>query len=82
MYTVMYTIMTLCQGQDYVSQIPMAANGGAHKFNKNDIDIDVVVSSISILDLESISAFARTYLLSPPPTLITTLGWFIQRDYN
>ena len=49
----------------YLSQVPMATNGGAHKFNKNDINwqVDVFVSSISILGLESLSAFPRTHPL-------------------
>ena len=51
----------------------MATNGGAHKFNKNDNNwlhkhfelqqVDVVVSSISILGLDSLSAFHRTHSL-------------------
>ena len=48
----------------------MAINGGAHKFNKNvnnwlqkhfePQQVDVVVSSMSILGLESLSAFPPT----------------------
>ena len=56
-----------------VSQVPMATNGGAHKFNKNDNNwphkpfepqqVDVVLSSISILGLASLSAFSRNHPL-------------------
>ena len=48
----------------------MAINGGPHKFNKNANNwlhkhfepqqVDVVVSSISILALDSLSAFAQS----------------------
>ena len=51
----------------------MATNGGTHKFNKNDNNwlhkhfepqqVDVVVSSISILGLESLSACPQTHPL-------------------
>ena len=51
----------------------MTTNGGAHKFNKNENNwlhkhfepqqIDVVVSSLLILALASLSAFARTHPL-------------------
>ena len=57
-----------------VSQVPMATNGGAHKFKKNDNNwlhkhfepqqVDVVVFSISILGLDSLIAFARTHPLT------------------
>ena len=57
-----------------VSQVPLATNGGGHRFNKNDNNwlhkhfepeqVDVVVSSISILGLESLSAFARIHPLT------------------
>ena len=52
----------------------MATNGGAHRFTKNENnwlhkhfepqEVDVVVSSISILGLECLSAYARTHPLS------------------
>ena len=52
----------------------MATNGGAHKFNKNENNwlhkhfepqqVDVVMSSIQILALDSLSAFARTHPLN------------------
>ena len=52
----------------------MTTNGSAHKFNKNHNNwlhkhfepqqVDVVVSSISILGLDSLSAFARTHPLT------------------
>ena len=46
----------------------MATNGGTHKFNKNENNwlqqVDVVVSSISILALDSLSAFAQTHPLN------------------
>ena len=48
----------------------MTTNGGAHKFNKNENNwphkhfepqqVDVAVSSIQILALDSLSTFART----------------------
>ena len=51
----------------------MTTNGGAHKFKKNDNNwfhkhsepqqVDVVVSSIPILGLESLSAFPGTHPL-------------------
>ena len=57
-----------------VSQVPMATNGGAHTFNKNDNNwlhkhfepqqVDVVVSSTSILGLECLSAFPRIHPLN------------------
>ena len=59
-----------------VSQVPMATNGGAHKFNKNEKNwphlhfepqqVDVVVSSIAILGRESLSAFPQTHPLRRP----------------
>ena len=61
-------------GSPCVSQVPMTTNGGAHKFNKNDNNwlhthfepqqVDVVVSSIEILALDSLSAFARNHPLT------------------
>ena len=52
----------------------MASNGGAHKFNKNENNwlhkhfepqqVDVVVSSTSILALDSLTAFARSHPLT------------------
>ena len=67
----------------------MATNGGAHKFKKSDNNwlhkhfepqqVDVAVASISILGLESLSAFLRTHhligLVFLEPDVFSRIKW-------